>query len=82
MTTTFKNVIIYTTNVCPYCQQAKRLLTEREIPFEEISLEGNNELRTQLSQENNGWRTVPMIFADKKFIGGYDDLHALLKSQD
>lgn len=73
-----QDVIVYTTDVCPYCQQAKRLLTERQIPFKEVSLVGNDELRTKLSEENGGWRTVPMIFADGKFIGGYDDLRALL----
>ena len=27
--------------------------------------------------ENNGWRTVPMIFIDDKFIGGFDDTNKL-----
>jgi glutaredoxin 3 len=59
--------------------QAKRLLTQLKVPYEEISLEDKPELRRKLSKENNGYRTVPMIFIDGKFIGGYTELAALHK---
>jgi glutaredoxin 3 len=59
--------------------QAKRLLTQLKVPYEEISLEDKPELRRKLSEENNGYRTVPMIFIDGKFIGGYTELAALHK---
>jgi glutaredoxin 3 len=59
--------------------QAKRLLTQLKVPYEEISLEDKPELRRKLSEENNGYRTVPMIFIDGKFIGGYMELAALHK---
>jgi glutaredoxin 3 len=74
-----REVKIYTTEVCPYCVQAKRLLTQLKVPYEEISLEDKPELRRKLSKENNGYRTVPMIFIDGKFIGGYTELAALHK---
>ena len=31
-------VTVYTTQVCPYCVQAKRLLGERSIPYDEIDV--------------------------------------------
>ncbi len=65
---------IYTTNSCPYCVQAKRLLQQLEFAFTEINLERNPDLRHQLMIENGGWRTVPMIFIGTQFIGGYDNL--------
>ena len=37
-----KPVKVYTTSWCPYCVQAKRLLTERKIPFEEIDCENDD----------------------------------------
>lgn len=73
-------VIIYTTSYCPYCTNAKNLFTNLKTPFEEISLDDNPELRTKLSKENNGWRTVPMIFINGKFVGGFDDVNTLHKS--
>jgi glutaredoxin 3 len=68
-----KKVKIYTTHYCPYCDSAKRLFSQLNISYEEISLEDNNELRDRLSRENGGWRTVPMIFVGEQFVGGYTD---------
>lgn len=75
-----REVKLYTTQVCPFCVQAKRLLTQLKLPYEEISLDEQPELRHKLSEENNGYRTVPMIFVDGKFVGGYTDLLALHKA--
>ncbi|MCP4871283.1 MAG: glutaredoxin [Proteobacteria bacterium] len=72
-------VTVYTTRFCGYCVRAKRLLKKRDIPFEEVSLEGNHERRMELVQQT-GWRTVPMIFVGDEFIGGSDELHRLDKS--
>lgn len=74
-----KNIKVYTTNICPYCVQAKRLLSKLGLAYEEISLEGKHEERVQLSQENSGWRTVPMIFIDDQFVGGYTELEKLYR---
>lgn len=75
-----EKIRVYTTNICPFCVQAKRLLKSLDLPFEEISLEGKHEERMRLSRENAGWRTVPMIFIGEKFIGGYTELEKLHKS--
>lgn len=72
-----QQVRVYTTLVCTYCQAAKRLLSQRQIPFQEISLDDKPDLRMQLSAENNGYRTVPMIFIGTNFIGGFNELNAL-----
>jgi len=72
-----KTIRVYTTTVCPYCVAAKRFLKELNLAFEEINLENNPELRQKLSQENGGWRTVPMIFVGDDFVGGFTDLKAL-----
>jgi len=75
-----KSVKVYTTDYCPYCTQAKTLLKGEGIAFEEIDLSNNKELRAKLSEENNGYRTVPMIFIGDEFVGGFSDL-AKLKSE-
>ena len=72
-----KDIKIYSTDYCSYCMQAKSMLDRLDIPFEEIDLTDNPELRMKLSQENNGYRTVPMIFIDGEFIGGYNELRQL-----
>lgn len=75
-----KQITIYTTKICPYCVQAKALLKRLGLPYTDISLEDKPELRKKLSDENNGYRTVPMIFIDNKFIGGYMELEALARA--
>lgn len=70
-------VQMYTTPVCPYCQQAKRLLKERGIAFDEIDVSEDVELRMDVVKRSGGRRTVPQIFIDGTPIGGYDELAAL-----
>jgi glutaredoxin 3 len=68
---------IYSTRVCPYCVSAKKLFMALGIAFTEIGLDDKPELRDQLSRENRGWRTVPMIFLGSEFLGGFDDVNKL-----
>lgn len=72
-----QEIKVYTTKWCPYCVAAKRLLAQRGYPFEEIDLEGDPDLRAQLSAANDGYRTVPMIYVGQEFIGGYTDMAEL-----
>lgn len=72
-----QQVRMYSTNFCPFCVQAKRLLDSLSIKFEELKLDNDHELRMKLSKENGGWRTVPMIFIGDEFVGGFQELAAL-----
>ena len=72
-------VRIYSTTYCGYCVRAKRLLQERNIPYEEIDVTGNDEARQWLVRETGGRRTVPQIFINGRAIGGFDELRALDK---
>lgn len=69
-------VEVYTTPMCPYCVRAKRLLTERDIAYEEIDVSDDDTLRADVMRRS-GRRTVPQIFIDGRSIGGYDELAAL-----
>jgi glutaredoxin 3 len=70
-------VKMYTTAVCPYCVQAKRLLQARGVQkIEEVRVDANPEARIQM-MELTGRRTVPQIFIGQTHVGGCDDLMAL-----
>ena len=70
-------VIIYSTTVCPYCIRAKQLLERKGIEYKEINLSNEApEVRVELMQRTNH-RTVPQIFINEQFIGGFDQLYAL-----
>ncbi len=72
-------ITLYTTNYCGYCRAAKALLKGKNLPFEEINVEGDDAKREWLV-EATGQRTVPQIFIDEKSIGGYQELAELEKN--
>ena len=68
---------IYTTKYCGFCLRAKELLSKNSLDYEEIPLDDDPAQRQRLADENNGYRTVPMIFIDDTFIGGFTELAQL-----
>lgn len=71
------DVVIYSTTICPYCVRAKQLLERKGVQFKEINLSNEApEVRVELMQRTNH-RTVPQIFINDAFIGGFDQLYAL-----
>src|SRR5208283_3476724 len=75
--TQMPKVVIYTTSSCPYCIAAKRLLTQKGVSFEEISIDGDPAGRAKMSERAGGRRTVPQIFIGESHVGGCDDLYGL-----
>ena len=70
-------ITVYSTSSCSFCDAAKRLLKKLNLSFDDVNLDGKDELRQKLSSENRGYRTVPMIFIGEDFIGGYNELRAM-----
>ncbi|MDX2201679.1 MAG: glutaredoxin 3 [Hyphomicrobiaceae bacterium] len=70
-------VTIYTTPFCPYCVMAKRLLTGKQVAFEEIDVSGSRQQRAALQAKAGGSSTVPQIWIGEHHVGGCDDLYAL-----
>jgi glutaredoxin 3 len=70
--------IVWSKDQCPYCVQAKALLESKGIEYEERNI-------------NNGWdkddlleavptaRSVPQIFLDEEYIGGFNELRKKLQ---
>lgn len=73
-------VVIYTTPVCGYCVQAKRLLTRKGVAYEEVDVSRNPEERRTMIQKSGGRMTVPQIFVNGSYIGDCDQLYALEKA--
>ena len=70
-------VVIYTTQVCPYCVRAKSLLEQKGIAFEEIRVDADANKMQEMLVRSGGRRTVPQIFIGQRHIGGSDDLYTL-----
>jgi glutaredoxin 3 len=71
-------ITVYTKENCPFCVRAKALLTRKGVAFEEVPVEGRDELRTWLV-ETTGQRTVPQVFVGERSLGGFTDVAELDK---
>jgi glutaredoxin 3 len=72
-------IVIYTTQYCPYCISAKRFFNSQNLPYQEIDITNKDEMWDML-QKKTRQQTVPQIFFDGKSIGGYEDMMELYRS--
>jgi len=70
-------VLMYTTQVCPYCQMALRLLEKKGVTVEKIRVDLEPGLREEMSARAHGASTVPQIFIGDHHVGGYRELAQL-----
>jgi glutaredoxin 3 len=68
---------VYSKNNCPFCEQAKGLLTKKGIQFDVVKIDEDNEAREWLLEQRH--RTVPQLYLDGKLFveGGYQGLAKL-----
>jgi glutaredoxin 3 len=70
-------VLMYSTAVCPYCVRAEQLLKRKGVQeIEKVRVDLQPELRVAM-MEKTGRRTVPQIYINGVYVGGYDDLASL-----
>ena len=69
-------ILIYTTNICPYCVMAKRLLDKKGATYTEINVDNQTGLREEMMRKTKR-RTVPQIYIGDLHVGGFDELYAL-----
>ncbi len=67
-------ILIYTTNICPYCLMAKRLLDKKGVTYTEINVDTQPSLREEMMRKTKR-RTVPQIYIGDFHVGGFDDLY-------
>jgi glutaredoxin 3 len=68
---------IYTIRYCPYCLDAKELLSRKGVSFHEIDVSADRDKRKEMIARANGRSTYPQIFIGAIHVGGCDDLYAL-----
>ena len=69
---------IYTKNNCTFCVQAKTLMKIRGIDYEELNMQTQPTMRSELMEKceriNVVPRTVPQIWIDDDYLGGFQEL--------
>ena len=69
--------IVWTNLGCHFCDMTKTLLKQKEIEYEERSLAKEWKVQDLLEAVPNA-RSVPQIFLDDEYIGGYKELREKL----
>ena len=69
-------IIIYTAPLCPYYTHAKRLLNNKNVSFEEISIADDPSIRHEMIQKSQR-TTVPQIFNGDTHIGDCTEIYDL-----
>ena len=72
-------VIVYTTEPCGFCRQAKALLQSRGVPYDEINLAKDADGRADLVART-GQMTFPQVLVGERSIGGFRELLAADRS--
>lgn len=62
---------VYSTPTCPWCTVAKKYLTSKNVPFEDLDVSRNREAAMEMVQKS-GQRGVPVIDINGKIIVGFD----------
>ena len=65
------NVIVYSTNSCPWCVKLKDFLKEKGIEFEDKDVSADEEARNEMS-EKSGQMGVPVLDINGTVIVGFD----------
>ncbi len=82
------HVVLFGLSTCGYCKAALNYLKNKEIPFKFYNIKEYYGIFFKILQNviknhpelgiNINHRTIPVIFANGKFIGGYNDLIKIL----
>lgn len=71
---------VYGYEACQYCKEAVRVLTEKGIDFRYVDVKLPENSPELAWLKSKGFTTVPQIYDHDVHVGGYDKLHAYLKT--
>ena len=72
------NAIVWSKDNCTFCDQAKALLQQRNIAYEERKI-GYGYSREDLLEAVPTARTLPQIFVNNNHIGGFTELRKYIE---
>lgn len=72
-------VVIYSTGFCVYCVRARRLLDTKGVRYDELRIDQDPSLRSQMEHKSQR-RSVPQIFIGDYHVGGFDEMWRLEQS--
>lgn len=65
------NVVVFSSDTCPYCTLAKQFLSNNNVEFTEKNVSSDADARKELMKM--GHMGVPVILVDEQEIVGFDE---------
>ena len=66
-------ITIYGTTACKWCKKARDLAEERGLKYEYRNFDLNEQFYIEAKALKPDFKTVPQIWWDARYIGGYSD---------
>ncbi len=71
---------IYSTARCVWCDRVAKMLEEHDVNVEKIDISGSKELFKEMQvAADKKVTSVPQVFIDSNYIGGYTEVESFLK---
>ena len=68
-------ILLYSSDFCGYCKKAEAFFKNNGVQYEKLDvLTEEGEKAFDETKKKYNHKTIPMIFVNDEFIGGYDDL--------
>ncbi len=74
-----KEITVYTTDLCSFCERTKALLRRRGVTYVEINLARDSDGRAELAART-GLMTFPQVLIEGQLLGGYAETAAAADS--
>ena len=80
--------VIFSKDNCKYCEKSTDLMKSKNIEYYKFNIsdylehEAFDNIFDKLMLRSNNGKSYPMIFIDKEYIGGYNQLIAYIKNLD
>ena len=74
------DVVIYSSDYCPFCMRAKQLLASKGVDFQEICVDGEPAVCAKMTRLAGGRTSVPQIWIGDTHVGGCDELYACARA--
>lgn len=72
--------VVWSKPSCVYCEKAKSLLKSKGIEYEEKNIAEGHKIQDLLEMVPNA-RTMPQIWIDEDYVGGYYELEKFLEQK-
>ena len=76
------NIIVYSKSACPQCDIVKNLLKARNIAFEEIRIDAEDQRLAFYAKCGPSVRSMPQVFINDQRVGGVAGLQAAFAQMD